>query len=554
MYTLPPMGREAFTTSMTQSLTASNPDTPGVGAIIMRICATCTKTHKRIYYKRLTVAPVGFDVLQNILLHHSTVAASGNTWGVDFTLHSTYEDAVTGTNAWLCPDNKFNYYYPFVGNCSPTGIAVTDQHSVFNWGNGPRLNVAYYINKPDATGIQVYQAVAPITDLDIGSGQAGITFVDGDLFHIRNNVGEIWDQADKFRFLSQPWEGDIDASVQVKSFTNPSNYDWAKFGIMLRSDNDADSAHVFMLLSSKQGILSVSRQSKNRYTEVFDTYKTNPPQKYAWLRIVKKMERIEFYRSMDGVNWTTHGTPRTIFFPNDRYRVGLAVASQNSETVEGTFANYKTETYSFPSSSPSISMSPTEWDPLVDIGKVQRVGEFLTSSNGTIEHIKGSGTGIWGKTDSFAYYNTQELVSPQGGSVEMYIKKFSVWSTNFARGGLMLRDSRNSNAANVFLGAAGRSGVTFQARSTAGAKTVLYNMVFTDNENAMWVKLDYSASGTVKASYKKIQADPWTVLGTAEMDITGDTIQIGRAVTAGTDYQWALEELQTQHYKINRRS
>jgi len=75
-------------------------------------------------------------------------------------------------------------------------------------------------------------------------------------------------------------------------------------------------------------------------------------------------------------------------------------------------------------------------------------------------------------------------------------------------------------------------------------------MVFTDNENAMWVKLDYSASGTVKASYKKFQADPWTVLGKAEMDITGDTIQIGHAVTAGTDYQWALEELQTQHYKI----
>jgi hypothetical protein len=162
----------------------------------------------------------------------------------------------------------------------------------------------------------------------------------------------------------------------------------------------------------------------------------------------------------------------------------------------------------------------------------------------------GSGTGIWGTTDSFAYYNTQVLVNPQGGSVEMYIKKFHVWSNNFARGGLMLRDSRNSNAANVFLGAAGRSGVTFQSRSTAGAKTVLHNMIFTDNDNSMWVKLDYSTGGTVKASYKKVQADPWTVLGTAQMEITGNTIQIGRAVTAGTDYQWALEELQTQHYKI----
>lgn len=552
MYTQPPMGSEAFTTSLSQSLTSNSG--AGVGAIVMRICATCTKTHKKIYYRRLTSPPQGFDVLQNILVYSSSVVPTGNEWGVDFSLHSTYEEATSGLNPWKCPDGKFNYYHPFVGDCSPSGVAVTEQFSIFNWGSGPRLNVAYYLNKPESTGLQIFQAGALTTDLDIGiqTGE-GITFVDGDVIYIRSKGNNIWGQVDQFRYLSQPWEGDIDVSVYVKGFTNPNDLDWAKFGIMLRSDNNADAANVFMLLSSKQGVNSQSRQSKNRPSEHWDQHKTTPFQTSAWLRIVKKMDRIEFYRGNDGINWTHHGVgSRSILFPNDKYRVGLAVSCNAdwAEAVEGTFEHYKTETCLFPTSAPSISMAPTQWDPLVDIGKVQRVGEFSQSADGTIDYVRGSGTGIWGTSDSFAYYNTQETISPQGGSVKMYIKKFSSWSNNFARGGIMFRDSRDSNAANVFLGASGRSGVTFQSRKTAGAKTFLHNMIFTNEENKMWVKLDYTVNGTVQASYKNLLPEPWTVLGKVEMEITGETIQVGRAVTAGTDYQWALEELQTQSYQV----
>jgi hypothetical protein len=565
LYTAAHMGREAFKTALTQTTTAAQSPVPTQkNSIIMRICSSCAATHKRVFYKRLTDVPVGFDLLSNILYYSNSAAPAGNIWNVDFSLHSSYVDAVSGANAWKCPGNAFNYGAPFVGNCSPSGTQVNDQHSMFNSGYGPRLNVAYYIDKPEYTGVQVFRSgtrdAGSIADLDIGGpwttsldigrpNGEGSTYVDGDVTYIRAGGPDIWNQVDQFRYLSHAWEGDIDVSVYVKGITNPSNADWAKSGIMLRSDNDDDAANVFAFLSSKQGVNTQMRQSKKRSTEgTGGQYKTTPFQTSAWLRIVKKMETIEFYRSDDGVNWVMLGSPQTIFFPNDKYRVGLAVSSGGwSEMVEGTFEKYNVEEYLFPTAAPSISSAPTAWDPLVDIGKLasQQAGQFVP---GDLEIIKGSGTGIWGSNDSFAYYNTQELIEG-GGSVEVNIKKFNSWSNIHARGGLMVRDSRDPKSSNVFVGA-GRAGVAFQSRSQAGAKTVSHNYIFTDWDNSMWVKLVYDALGTVEALYKWKVTDTYISLGVVNMEITGDTIQVGRAVSAGTNYQWALESMQTQGYNF----
>jgi hypothetical protein len=557
MFSAPHMSREAFKTALTQSDTAL--DSTPVNAIVMRLCADCAKTHKRIFYKRKTAIPLGFDLLSNLLYYSNTVAQPGNVWGFDFDLFSSYEDAKNDISPWKCPGNTFNYGAPFTGNCSPSGAQVNNQHTVWNWGHGPRLNVAYYANKPENMGVQLFSSATMAarvgstteshTDVDIGRPySAGVTYVDGAVTYIKAHGPDIWDQVDAGRFLSEQWEGDIDISVRVKGIANPSNVDWSKFGIMLRADNTDNAANAFLYLAGKQGINAQIRASKNRNTNHVAQHKTSPVQTSAWLRIVKKMETIEFYRSDDGIDWVKQGESQTVFFPEDKYRVGLAVSSGYGDPVEGTFDDYKVEEYFFPSASPSISLAPTAWDPLVDIGKLaaQPAGQFV--DNGALEIIKGSGTGIWGSNDSFTYYNTQEVVGG-GGSVEMNIKRFNPWSNIYARGGLMLRDTRDSNASNVFLGA-GRNGVTFQSRLRAGAKTVSHNYMFTNWDNAMWVKLVYANDGLVEAFYKMNDTDAYVLLGTTMMEITGDTVQVGRAVSAGTDYQWALEEVQTQSYQF----
>ena len=116
----------------------------------------------------------------------------------------------------------------------------------------------------------------------------------------------------------------------------------------------------------------------------------------------------------------------------------------------------------------------------------------------------------------------------------------------------MIRNSNDANSANVFLGAAGKaSGAVLQSRATTGARTVNHALNYVNWQNSMWVKLDYTAAGVVTASYKEKTADTYEVLGSVTMQMTGNTILIGRAVSAGTDYQWALETLESRFFTIS---
>lgn len=562
MYERPPLGREAFKKALlTQTMTAPSSlevtsFAAGETPIIMRICPDCTATHRKIFYRRLTPIPADLDLLKN-MLYYSGSAVEGNKWKVDFTLHSTYEDAVAGTKPWACPNDTFAYNAAFVGNCSPSGAQVTEQYSHWDWQPPPRFNVAYYINKPEDVGLQDYsdaiettRDIEGFTELDIGymPNTIGNSWEADGVIYMQGAGLDIWNQADSFHYLSQPYSGDIDVSVRVASFANP-NW-WSKAGIMLRANNDPNSPYAYMLLSGKEGVTSQNRHSTGRYSEtVGSQYKTNPSQTTAWLRIVKKLEKFEFYRSENGIDWTLHSTD-TIFFPDDEYRVGLAVTANDWwRTVEATFDNYSIEEYQYPTASPSLSSAPTAWDPLVDIGKPQRVGNYYKSNDGTIDYLQGSGTGLWGTSDSFSFLSTQEMKA--NGSVEMFIKSFS-WGNTYSRGGLMIRSNDDADSANVFLGAAGKgAGAVLQSRPTKGARTVHHAMNYVNWQNAMWVKLEYTAAGVVTASYKEKLTDTYKVLGTATMEMPGNTIQVGRAVSAGTTYQWAMETLETQFYTMS---
>jgi len=557
-----PLGREAFRKALfEQSLTAPSDPTAsdfviGEQPIIMRVCATCVDTHKKVFYRRKTpITDPNFDLLNNILFHRND-GNGQNKWGEDFSLHSTYHDAVTGNNEWECINDAFNYNAPFDGECSPTGAKIRDQYSIWNWHPGPRANVAYYVNKPDKTGAQDYTdnvdaIAAGMTDVDIGNvGLEGNTMEDNGVFHITGSGNDIWGYEDQFHFKSYPASGDIDVSVHISSFAGIVNQH-AKAGIMLRSDISPDATYVFNILTGSDGIYNHHRRSKGKYASHTGRYETSPSQTSAWLRILKKGEKIEYYRG-DGVpgEWILMSTD-TVLFPDDQFRVGLAVCSHhNGYLSEATFDNFVMEEYNSPTSSPTISMAPTPWNPTVEIGNPQRAGSHAISTDGSIYYTKGSGTGIWGSSDSFFYQNEQRVMA-SGMSVQMYIKKFDNGSIH-SRGGLMIRDSNDSNAANIFVGAAGSdSGVVFQSRATDGADTDHHNMIYVNNINSMWVKLDMNEEKVVTASYKVDEGDEWIVLGSKELVLLGSTVQVGRAVTAGSNYQYALESMESRGYTVS---
>ena len=138
---------------------------------------------------------------------------------------------------------------------------------------------------------------------------------------------------------------------------------------MMRSDNSDDATHAFAQLSGRKGVTMTFRSSKgNRSYQPKTWYRTSPVQTSAWLRLVKKMDKVEMYRSENGSDWTLHASV-TVLFPDDTFRVGLAVTSHdNSHVSEATFEDYQVQEYNFPTSSPSLSAAPTNWDSDVEIG------------------------------------------------------------------------------------------------------------------------------------------------------------------------------------------
>ena len=83
-----------------------------------------------------------FDLLHNILYERNN-GNGQNVFDEDFTLHSSYADAVTGNAPWTC-DEGYNYGALFDGECSPDGSRTRDQYSKFDWFPGKSALVLFY--------------------------------------------------------------------------------------------------------------------------------------------------------------------------------------------------------------------------------------------------------------------------------------------------------------------------------------------------------------------------------------------------------------------------
>ena len=560
-------GREAFTHAFFEdTLTAPddlnvdsfvNPVTgEGKTPIIHRICASCARTHKNIYYRRLT--PVSSLNILYAILYRRDNGDGENVWNEDFTLHSSYEDAKSGANPWKCPNNAFNYGAPFYGECSPEGNRVRDQYSVWNWYPGPRSDVAYYINKPEDSGVQEVDLASAQsrfvggthTDLDIGNvGIEGRTLDNNGTFHISASGSDIWNYADQFRYFSDVASGDIDVKVHVSAFTGIRN-DYAKAGIMMRSDNSDDATHVFAQLSGRNGVTMTLRSSKgNRSYQPKTWYRTSPVQTSAWLRLVKKMDKVEMYRSENGSDWTLHASV-TVLFPDDTFRVGLAVTSHdNSHVSEATFEDYQVQEYNFPTSSPSLSAAPTNWDSDVEIGGARAGSHSINTDNG-ISYSRGYGSGLWGNSDSFFFHNEQKDGIDGGFDVVVYTNKFHTGYME-AMGGIMIRDNNDPDSAFAFLGMRGYYiGASFISRASTGSSTVHHKTDYV-NAHRAWLKLSKAAgSGTITAYYKILETDDWIEIGSTEVAFTGHSLQVGIAVTSGEQDYNRYADLETKGFEI----
>eukprot|EP00931_Biecheleriopsis_adriatica_P036495 TRINITY_DN21019_c2_g1_i1.p1 TRINITY_DN21019_c2_g1~~TRINITY_DN21019_c2_g1_i1.p1 ORF type:complete len:2152 (+),score=426.31 TRINITY_DN21019_c2_g1_i1:129-6584(+) len=90
--------------------------------IIQRICRTCVKTHRHIFYRRLT----NVDTFEPYKYFACDWKGDRNAWSVDYKMYSNLLDALNDHNAWPHCGYDGN---GFPGTCSPTGEGKRGQTS-----------------------------------------------------------------------------------------------------------------------------------------------------------------------------------------------------------------------------------------------------------------------------------------------------------------------------------------------------------------------------------------------------------------------------------------
>lgn len=119
--------------------------------IIRRVCSSCQESHRDIYYKRLTpFRPFGLnatagEVYLLDMFMNKWVKAGNDMSAGDFTLHSTYVDALEDDNAWLRCDYGTREGFP--RNCGPTGLFSNNWNSYVR-GGAYATDHGFYVELP----------------------------------------------------------------------------------------------------------------------------------------------------------------------------------------------------------------------------------------------------------------------------------------------------------------------------------------------------------------------------------------------------------------------
>lgn len=165
------------------------------------------------------------------------------------------------------------------------------------------------------------------------------------------------------------------------------------------------------------------------------------------------------------------------------------------------------------------STLPSGWNAR-DIGNVGAAGS-TAFNNGTFT-VKGSGSDIWHNADSF-HFAHQQL----SGDGTITARVTSQQNTDqWAKAGVMFRQSLAANAAHAMLIVTPSNGVALQHRVAAGGTSEHQG---SGGNVPQWVRL--VRQGMSVTGYTSADGINWIIVGTATINL-GQTVYVGLAVTA----------------------
>ncbi|GJI97749.1 hypothetical protein RugamoR57_44670 [Duganella caerulea] len=206
--------------------------------------------------------------------------------------------------------------------------------------NGMIDDFRIYNGAMDAAGIAALSSSAPSVvmfdiDTDVGAvGLPGGVSVDNGVWTVTGSGADMWATEDGFHFAASLRKGDCAITARVASQANTNA--WAKSGVMMRANLDANAAHVTMTITPGHGAQMVYRGA-NGYasTQIGSTVACTAP---YWVRLTRVGTVFTGSISPDGVNWRVVGSvslnlPAALF-------TGLEVLSHDNRLLNSsTFDN-----------------------------------------------------------------------------------------------------------------------------------------------------------------------------------------------------------------------
>ena len=222
-----------------------------------------------------------------------------------------------------------NQVVPISADSAPPGdtfdIWTGDTATVANV-NEPNTTITMPPSHTTVTATYKDFLPAPWQNMDVGAvGIQGNTQITDGNWTIQASGGDIWNDADQFHFVYQPWTGDAEIIARVTSVQN--THDYAKCGVMVRESLNDDSKNAFI------GITPLKTTFQRRTLTGGTTSSTTNNGFVAprWVKLTRVGNTLTGYRSDNGSTWTQVGSV-TVDMAASLY-VGIAVTSHVNGTL-----------------------------------------------------------------------------------------------------------------------------------------------------------------------------------------------------------------------------
>ena len=370
-------------------------------------------------------------------------------------------------------------------------------------------------------------------DLDDGTKVPGTaTFADG-TYTLEGNGADIWGTNDEGFFLynERPTSESWQLSGRVQWIDHGTN-DWAKIGLMVRSDAEATgSSNIFMVQRGLQDLIRASFRpavgADSNDAPMLDADGNEIPADAVYFRVGywAPMGVVFGEYSIDGSTWD-HALTSTL--PNDGdLAYGIAITNhENDDALAVAEANEVTfeELTEMPAFLDQGGNG--EFDQSVDVGAFNLAGESSFSDG--LYSVIGGGGDIWDNNDQFHF-----LYKEMTGSFEIAGEIFPLAPSSnlWTKGGFMVRKDLGAASPNGFALLRQDGAFRLQSRINNGDNTggTDIGLAPLDATNGSYRLV--KVGNLVEAYYGDIETDEWVSVGSATIDLN-ETFLVGLAVTS----------------------